>query len=136
MIGSYIDLTISLVDVVVPLVKVGTLCASTFGLTYMIKDAINPSNKLCRSNELNSMRGDGIQIAKNVRLDRYTSNQHILCVAPSGWGKSKHIAMNNLDNLNNCDCNIEITGPCKERQHKVKVNKKAYIFNQMDIQNT
>ena len=44
--------------------------------------------------------------------------------------------MNNLDNLNKCDCSIVITDPCKELQHKVKVNKKAYIFNPMDIQNT
>lgn len=94
------------------------------GLMF-INDSTN--NKICSSNELKNIKGDGIKCSKNVQISVNQSNEHVLMIAPSGVGKSRNFMMPNINGLDNCT--IICTDPSGEIEKTCQTNKKTYIFN-------
>lgn len=75
-------------------------------------------NAIMPHSELRKLKGDGIQISKNVQLNRKMSKEHILKIAPSGGYKSRGFIMPNVKQLNNCS--MIVTDPSGEIQETCK----------------
>jgi len=92
-------------------------------------------NEICNHTELNDLKGDGIQISKNIILNKKMSKEHILKVAPSGWFKSRGFIIPNVNKLKNCS--MIVTDPSNEIEESC--NRKDIVtlkFNPFDLNNS
>lgn len=77
--------------------------------------------------ELKSLMGKGVILSENVRLSEHTSIEHILCVAPSGAGKTRKVVMHNVNKLSKEKCTIVATDPKYEIDEECNTGKKNVL---------
>lgn len=115
---------------------IATLTAVGIGLgviSLMIPDS--NKNEIKTHTELNSLKGNGLRISKNVQLSSKMSKEHTLKVAPSGGYKSRGFIMPNVKSLKNCS--IVVTDPSSEIKRECKRDDMIeFVFNPFDIKNS
>ena len=88
----------------VELLIVGGVATVVYGYDYLKSTVMKTpdENDIMTHKELNTLKGNGVILTKNVRLSEEQSNKHQLLIGPTGSKKSRTVIMPNLAKAENC----------------------------------